>query len=194
VAERWSDRLSLRPRAGEPRWCLQGPGDALAALARAAGLHTADGPLPAQAQLRAPAGQWLQLGPHEAWWLPGDKPPGDTAACIEAALRSGSGLLRLRAPDAPEPGAADGSQLVACADLSDAFIGWDLAGPGWDEFLALGCPLDLARLGPGRCARTRLAQAPVVLAPQAPGCTLWTERSHGAYLERWLAVAASSIC
>lgn len=195
MAERWSDILQLRPRGVESRWCLQGPGNALAALACDLGLHAAAGPLPPQAQRRGAAGLWLQLGPQEAWWMPGSDPPGAAAARVETALRSGSGLLRLGDPAGTDRGATDNGPVIACADLGDAFIGWDLAGPGWDEFLALGCPLDLARLGSGRCARTRLAQAPVVLAPQAQqGCTLWTERSHGAYLGRWLDLAASSTC
>ena len=115
--------------------------------------------------------------------MPGGDPPGAAAARVEAALRSGSGILR------PETAACDDRSrppVIAGTALGDAFVGWDLSGPGWDELLAFGCPLDLARLGPDRCARTRLAQATVVLAPRAQGCALWTERSHGAYLGRWL--------
>jgi len=191
VAERWSDTLQLRPRGVESRWCLQGPGDALAALACDLGLHAGAGPLPPQAQRRGAAGLWLQLGPQEAWWMPGDDRAHAATARIEAALRSGSGILR--------PGAAacdDGGRAPAVAGtaLGDAFVGWDLSGPGWDEFLAFGCPLDLARLGPDRCARTRLSQATVVLAPHPQGCAVWVERSHGTYLERWLSQALASRC
>jgi hypothetical protein len=125
VAERWSDILQLRPRGVESRWCLQGPGSALAALACDLGLHAAAGPLPAQAQLRAPAGQWLPLGPQEAWWMPGGDPPGAAAARVEAVLRSGTGLLRLGDPAGTDRGATDNGPVIACADLGDAFIGWD---------------------------------------------------------------------
>lgn len=186
MAERWSDRLQLRQRPAQPRWCLQGPGDGLAMLACDLGLHAATGQLPPQAQRRGAAGQWLQLGPQEAWWMPGGDPADAAAARIEAALRSGSGILRPGAAASDDP---DRRPVVAGTALNDAFVGWDLHGAAWDEFLAFGCPLDLARLGPDRCARTRLAQATVVLAPQAQGCALWTERSHGAYVERWLAQA-----
>lgn len=175
MAERWADRLSLTPRAAEPRWCLQGPAPALdkmaQALAQALGLPEPAGVL---AQLSAPAATWLRLGPGEAWWLgPAPLPP---------ALQAPWDAWQAR-------GAA-----LACTDLSDAWVGWDLRGAGWAECLAQGCALDFEALGPTCCARTRLAQAPAVLAPLREGCALWTERSHGAYVQRWLGHVMQQWC
>lgn len=179
MAERWRDRLTWQPRGAQRRWLLQAPAWARDGLRAASGVSGAG---------VGPAGPWtpgetlwLQLGPEEAWLLSpalGAGPSGPPAS-LEAALAD----------------VASRGDASACVDLSDAWVGWDLIGEGAAGCLAQGCSLDFERWNDSGCARTRIAQAPAVLAPWAadghhpPGIRLWTERSHTAYLVSWLRLA-----
>jgi sarcosine oxidase, subunit gamma len=90
----------------------------------------------------------LWLGP--GWYLLVDAP--DTAGAWEAAL-------------------ADALGDSGCAvDVSAGRTALELTGPHALDVLAHGCSLDLHPrvFGPGRCARTRLAQARVVLHRLVP--------------------------
>jgi sarcosine oxidase subunit gamma len=70
----------------------------------------------------------------------------------------------------------------------------ELAGPRAREVLMKGCSIDLhpAVFGPGRCARTALARAQVILLPVDQE-TYWifVQSSFAAYLAEWLMDAMS---
>jgi heterotetrameric sarcosine oxidase gamma subunit len=84
---------------------------------------------------------------------------------------------------------------IALVDLTDGLTGFRLQGPLARELLSKGCGLDLhpRSLPPGRCARTRLAQIPVVIdcLDDSSGIDLYAARSYGACLKSWLTDAAA---
>jgi sarcosine oxidase subunit gamma len=87
---------------------------------------------------------------------------------------------------------------LACAvtDLSDAFETIALDGPDAAAVLARGCGLDLRdeSFGTQACARTRLAQLPVLIRKAtATRFELVVDRAAAQYLEDWLRDAAIGI-
>ena len=87
---------------------------------------------------------------------------------------------------------------LACAvtDLSDALETIALEGPDGSAVLTRGCGLDLREesFGPDACARTRLAQLPVLIRKAASTrFELVVDRSAAQYLEDWLRDAAIGI-
>lgn len=109
--------------------------------------------------------EWLVVAPPEA--LPG----------LERDLRA-----RFQGPDA------------AVVDVSGQRTVIELAGSRAREVLMKGCSIDLhpAVFGPGRCARTALARAQVILLP-VDRETYWifAQSSFAAYLAEWLMDAMS---
>lgn len=85
-------------------------------------------------------------------------------------------------------------QALAVVDLSDALPAVRVSGSAVRDVLSKGCGLDFhPRSFPTqRCARTRLAQIPVVIAcPQEPfSFELYAARSYSGYLQSWLSDAA----
>jgi sarcosine oxidase subunit gamma len=79
--------------------------------------------------------------------------------------------------------------------MTDGLTAFRLQGPLTRELLSKGCGLDLhpQSLPPGRCARTRLAQIPVVMdfLDDSSDIDLYVARSYGAYLHSWLTDAAA---
>jgi len=82
---------------------------------------------------------------------------------------------------------ADGMAI----DVSDAYAGFSVEGPGAADLLALGIALDLERLAPDFAGRTRLGDAAIVLVRTAEGYVLRCERSYAEWLEAWLERARS---
>jgi sarcosine oxidase subunit gamma len=82
---------------------------------------------------------------------------------------------------------------LALVDLSDALAVLELRGPGARDVLSQGCGLDLhERAFPSdRCARTRLAQVPVLIDCREDQFELYVGRSYFQYLRAWLGDAAA---
>ena len=81
-------------------------------------------------------------------------------------------------------------------DLSDALVTIALEGPDAGAVLARGCGLDLraGSFGAQACARTRLAQLPVLIRrPAASRFELVVDRSAAQYLQDWLVDAAAGV-
>jgi sarcosine oxidase subunit gamma len=78
---------------------------------------------------------------------------------------------------------------AAVVDVSGLRTVIELAGPRAREVLMKGCPIDLhpGVFGPGRCARTLLARAQVILLPIGEDA-YWTfvQSSFASYLAEWL--------
>jgi sarcosine oxidase subunit gamma len=114
-------------------------------------------------------GECFWLGPEE-WLVVGS--PASRAASLEA-------LERAVGPD-------DG----AAVDLSASRIIVDLRGLSARDVLASCCALDLHPLvfGPGQCAQTLIAKAPVLLsqADAAPTFRLFVRPSFASYVVSWL--------
>jgi sarcosine oxidase gamma subunit len=113
----------------------------------------------------------LRLGPQEGW--------------LCCTLERRAALERLIRPVIAQLQAQ--AVAVSVIDLGDAWPALELSGPDSFDWLAQGCALDVRALGMHRCARTRLAQAPVVVVPwpELAGVTLRVERSYLGYVERW---------
>jgi sarcosine oxidase subunit gamma len=84
----------------------------------------------------------------------------------------------------------------AITDLSDAFVTIALDGPRAAEILARGCSIDLAPtvFGSDACARTRLAQLPVIVrrvTHERFECVV--DRSAAQYLFDWMQDVAAGL-
>ncbi len=89
-----------------------------------------------------------------------------------------------------------GRRLCAIVELSDAHVTLAIEGPQAAATLARGCGLDLApqAFGQDACARTRLAQLPVILrrvTPERFECIV--DRAPAQYLFDWLQDAAAGL-
>lgn len=84
---------------------------------------------------------------------------------------------------------------LALVDLSDALAVLELRGPGARDVLSQGCGLDLHERAftSGRCARTRLAQVPVLIdcREEPDQFELYVARSYFQYLRAWLGDAGA---
>jgi sarcosine oxidase subunit gamma len=120
--------------------------------------------------VETPLGDCFWLGPEE-WLVVG--PPSTRATTLEALERA----VR------PEEGAA--------VDLSASRVILQLQGSASRDVLASCCALDLhpRAFGPGQCAQTLLAKAPVLLSQvdEAPTYRLFARPSLASYVASWLA-------
>lgn len=82
------------------------------------------------------------------------------------------------------------SQGLVCVNLTDAFAVLQLWGRAARDLLSKGCGLDMhpRHFLPGQCARTRLAQIPVLVdcVEALPRFALIVPRSYQAYLNSWI--------
>lgn len=88
--------------------------------------------------------------------------------------------------------AALAGQHAAFVDVSDAYLGFGVAGPKAAELLAKGCAIDLHPMAfaEGKVVRTLLAKADITLLREADGFRLYVLRSFADYAGLWLADAA----
>jgi sarcosine oxidase subunit gamma len=119
--------------------------------------------------LETPLGDCFWLGPDE-WLLVG--PPSSREETLEGLERA----------IGPEDGAA--------VDLSASRVLFELKGPKARDVLASCCALDLHPrvFGPGQCAQTLLAKAPVLLSQvdDAPTYRFFVRPSLASYVVSWL--------
>lgn len=91
-------------------------------------------------------------------------------------------------PDLPKHG-------FALVDLTDGLAKLEIRGSAAREVLSKGCGLDFhpRTFPPGRCARTRFAQIPLVIdcLDEEPLFELYVARSSFQYLHSWLIDAAA---
>ena len=107
------------------------------------------------------------LGPGQ-WALFG--PPGEIAARVEAACHG---------------------RLYHLADVSSGYRLWSITGAAAQRLINSGCSLDLHPrvFGEGRCARSVLAQIPILVIRRPEGFDLLAGSSFAQYLRSWLARA-----
>ena len=116
------------------------------------------------------------------WWVSPD-------AWLIQSPREGDGLadqVRSDCTDLP----------CAVTDLSDALVTFALEGPDASAVLARGSGLDLRvrSFGAQACARTRLAQLPVLIRrPVTSRYELVVDRAAAQYLQDWLVDAAAGL-
>lgn len=83
---------------------------------------------------------------------------------------------------------------LALVDLTQALAGLELRGPKARDLLSKGCGLDFhpESFPPGRCARTRFANVPMVIESREEESRfeLFVGRSYLAYVQAWLEDAA----
>jgi len=85
---------------------------------------------------------------------------------------------------------ADFPTAAAVVDVSANRVAFELSGADAPELLAQGCSLDLKSMGPGGCAQTLLARAPVVLLHvDADTWAVLVRPSYAGYVRAWLADA-----
>lgn len=116
------------------------------------------------------------------WWVSPD-------AWLIQSLREGHGLAAQVRSDCM-------NLLCAVTDISDALATFALEGPDASAVLARGCGLDLhvASFGAQACARTRLAQLPVLIRrPASSRFELVVDRAVAQYLQDWLMDAAAGL-
>lgn len=165
-------RLAELPFLAQVGLRLDPKGPAADAVALALGF-----PLPLEPGTVARGGELaaLWLGPDE-WLVVG---PAGTRTQLEARLRE-----------------AVGDRYAAVVDVSAQRTTLLVGGARAAGLLAHGCSLDLhpRSFGAGRCARTTLARAQVVLVPHdghRPGFRVLVGSSFAGYLADWLLDAAS---
>ena len=190
------------PTPARPWSPLAGHAARLAAAGRASGgaLRLAEWPAPAQVDLRLdPAGP-AAAAVARALGVALPARPGSTAAADDLTVlwlgpdewlvlgtpgTEGALTRDLRAALGDTPGAV--------VDVSAQRAGLLVDGPAARDLLAGGCALDLhpRAFAPGRCARTRLARAQVVLLSRADGgFGVLVASSYAGYLADWLLDAA----
>lgn len=103
-----------------------------------------------------------------------------------------------RDPRGMENGFRDciGGAAAAITAVGAGFVRLEIGGAGARDLLAAGWALDLhpRAFGPGRCAQSHLAKAPVLLLQRdaAPVFEVVVRRSFAGYLRSWLAVSAGT--
>lgn len=116
------------------------------------------------------------------WWVSPD-------AWLIQSAREGDGLAAQVRSDCM-------NLPCAVTDLSDALVTFALKGPDAGAVLARGCGLDLraSSFGAQACARTRLAQLPVLIRrPTSARFELVVDRAAAQYLQDWLVDAAAGL-
>jgi heterotetrameric sarcosine oxidase gamma subunit len=90
------------------------------------------------------------------------------------------------------------NQGLSLLEITDALSTLAIMGPDAESVLSTDCGLDLTsdRFPVGRCARTRLANLPVIIekVDDLPRFDLTVGSSYLAYLNAWLADAVSLYC
>lgn len=163
-------------RLGELPFLAQLTLRAEAPAARQALAAALDCPLPVVPNTTAGNGKVdvIWMGPDE--WLA--VTPGERRGALEAEL-----------------GAAVDGHHASVVDVSAQRTIIELAGAAARDVLQKGCSLDLhpRSFGPGRCAQTALARAPVILEPRSeePAYRLFIRASFSEYLAEWLLDAAA---
>lgn len=117
------------------------------------------------------------------WWVSPD------AWLLQSASQDGGTLTAATR-------AASANLPCAVTDLSDALVTFALEGPQAIGVLARGCGLDLraGSFGVKACARTRLAQLPVLIRKSASArFELVVDRAAAQYLQDWLQDAAAGV-
>ena len=120
--------------------------------------------------------------------------PDDVGATVEAGgiacLCLGPDEMLALAPALPA--LADWGGPGAAVDVSHRQAGLHIDGPLAAELLNAGCPLDLhpTRFAPGRCTRTLLGKAEIVLWRRPDGFHVEVARSFAAYAWAFLRAAA----
>jgi heterotetrameric sarcosine oxidase gamma subunit len=125
--------------------------------------HTAPGPV--RVLCVAPV-EWLLIS-HE-------QSAADLRAAFSPSLLEGGGVL---------------------VDLTDGIAAFEVQGIAVRDVLAQACGLDFhpTRFPPGKCARTRFAQIPVVIdCIDESHFELYVSRSYGHYLQSWLLDSAAT--
>jgi sarcosine oxidase subunit gamma len=158
--------VTLVPLGPRSQIDVRARGDAAARVAARLSLPA----LPAPNRFaETPLGVCFWLGPEE-WLVVGE--PSLRAATLEAL----EGAV----------GADDG----AAVDLSSSRVLFELNGPSARDVLASCCALDLHPrvFGPGQCAQTLLAKAPLLLCQvdEAPTYHLFVRPSFASYVVSWL--------
>ncbi len=154
--------------AGPPRGQVdvRARGDAVARVA--ACLRIESLPVPNRV-VTTPIGDCIWLGPDEWLWVGS---PADRASFLET-LQDAVG---------PDDGAA--------VDVSASRVAIEIQGPSARDVLASCCALDLHPrvFGPGKCAQTLIAKAPVLLVQRdgTPTYRLLVRPSLASYVALWL--------
>jgi sarcosine oxidase subunit gamma len=161
------DELALVPLGPHSQIGVRARGGAVARISECLSISV----LPPPNRFTAtPRGDCFWLGPEE-WLVVG--PPSARAEILEALERA----------TGPEDGAA--------VDLSSSRVLFELKGPKARDVLASCCALDFHPrvFGPGRCAQTLVAKAPVLLSQvdEAPTYRLFVRPSLVSYVVSWLA-------
>ena len=155
--------VSLAPRS---QISVRARGGAVARVAACLSIPALPG---ANRFVAAPASDCFWLGPEE-WLVVGS--PSSRAETLEALERAVG----------PEEGAA--------VDLSASRVLFELKGPKAQDVLASCCALDLHPriFGPGQCAQTLVAKAPVLVSQvdEAPTYRLFVRPSLASYVVSWL--------
>lgn len=154
-----------------PRFILQGPSEALAAVDQALGLPADETPCRARSNERATL---LWLGPDERLII---------APAQDAGLES---LLRTALAALPH----------SLVDVSHRQVAYRLDSRHAEDLLNCGCPqdLDLAQFPIGMCSRTLFNKTEIVLWRRDPSVfhiEVW--RSFAPYLEGWLREAVQDL-
>lgn len=121
--------------------------------------------------------------PHGLWIA-----PGEWLAVTEQGREHGLAV---------QISAALGDRLAAVTVISDSRAIIGISGPGAGDILSAGCGLDLhpRSFGPGRCARTRLAEVAALIhqTTDEPAFDIHVDRPVAGYLWDWLIDAAGGI-
>jgi sarcosine oxidase subunit gamma len=161
------DELALVPLGPHSQINVRARGGAVERLAKCLSIPV----LPPPNRFAAtPRGDCFWLGPDE-WFIVG--PLSSRAEILEALERA----------IGPEDGAA--------VDLSSSRVLIELKGPQARDVLASCCALDLHPrvFGPGQCAQTLVAKAPVLLSQvdETPTYWIFARPSLVSYVVSWLA-------
>ncbi|GGL89313.1 hypothetical protein GCM10011594_06100 [Nakamurella endophytica] len=172
------------------------------------GVRVVEEPLRTMIDVRVPAGSEAARAVSEALGcaLPlrtggVDEAPGVTALALgpDEYLVVRSPGLAATTEDAVRRAVAelgDAVPVVAVTDVSAARTAVRISGPRTRAVLAHGCAVDLARLGPGTCVQTVLAQCAVVLqvlgepGSDTDAVRVLVRSSFAEHLARWLLVTA----
>jgi len=150
---------------------LAPPAQRLSLRARDAELLGRETGLPLPARIGDFSNGVAKLGPDE--WLavlPLNPPPlgevaahrADAGGTLQGDVSpGGTRSVSLREP--PPPGGEDFLLPVSIVDVSSRAIGIIVEGPNAAALIGAGCPLDLARMAPGRATRTLFETVEIIL-------------------------------
>ena len=123
----------------------------------------------------------------------GEPPPGFPTEPNTAADVGGRLAMWLGPDEWLVVGATEDDYPVA-VDVSANRVAFELSGDDAIDVLAQGCALDLERIGPGACAQTLLARAPMLLLHVEAGTwAIFVRPSYANYVRDWLNDALSGV-